>query len=51
MLAEGGCACRLHRIGMPDRYSSIVGTQQYLRGVYGMDDRAICERTLEWLDP
>ena len=51
VLAEGGCACRLHRIGMPDRYSSIVGTQQYLRGVYGMDDRAICERTLEWLDP
>ena len=49
VLAEGGCTCRLHRIGMPDRYSSIVGTQQYLRGVYEMDDRAICRRTLEWL--
>ena len=51
VLAEGGCGCRLHRIGMPDRYSSIVGTQQYLRGVYEMDDCAICRRTLEWLDP
>ncbi|MBQ8200994.1 MAG: transketolase [Clostridia bacterium] len=49
VLAEHGSACRVHRIGMEDVYSSIVGTQQYLRGAYQMDDNAICNRTLEWL--
>ena len=49
VLAEMGAGCRLHRIGMPDVYSCIVGTQQYLRGEYQMDDKAICARTLEWL--
>ena len=47
--AEMGAGCRVHRIGMEDEYSAIVGTQQYLRGAYGMDDRAICERTMTWL--
>ena len=50
VLAEAGCPCRLHRIGMPDVYSCVVGTQQYLRGVYEMDDEAICRRTLAWLE-
>ncbi|MBQ8311959.1 MAG: transketolase [Clostridia bacterium] len=49
VLAEMGTPCKLHRIGMPDVYSSIVGTQQYLRSEYQMDDKAICARTLEWL--
>ena len=49
VIAETGMPCRVHRIGMEDVYSCIVGTQQYLRGQYGMDDRAICERTLGWL--
>ena len=49
VIAEIGAGCRVHRVGMEDVYSSIVGTQQYLRGAYRMDDRAICERTLEWL--
>ena len=49
VLAEAGTGCRVHRIGMPDVYSSIVGTQQYLRGEYQMDDQAICRRTMEWL--
>ena len=49
VLAELGTGCKLHRIGMPDVYSCIVGTQQYLRGEYQMDDKAICARTLEWL--
>ena len=44
-----GTGCRVHRIGMPDVYSTVVGTQQYLRSVYEMDDKAICERTLQWL--
>ena len=50
VLAENGASCRLHRIGMPDIYSCIVGTQQYLRGEYDMDDKAIARRTLAWLE-
>ncbi len=49
VVADEGLPCRVKRIGMPDIYSSIVGTQQYLRGVYGMDDEAICKKALEWL--
>lgn len=49
-LAETGSPCRIHRIGMDDVYSSIVGTQQYLRGEYRMDERAICERAIAWLN-
>ena len=49
VLAEMGAPCRVHRIGMEDVYSTIVGTQQYLRGEYRMDMNAICERTLAWL--
>jgi len=48
-LAETGSPCRIHRIGMDDVYSTIVGTQQYLREAYRMDEKAICERTLTWL--
>lgn len=48
--AELGRPCRIHRIGMEDVYSTIVGTQQYLRGEYQMDDEAICRRTLAWLN-
>ncbi|MGN1021344.1 MAG: transketolase family protein [Aristaeellaceae bacterium] len=49
VIAETGMPCRVHRIGMEDVYSCIVGTQQYLRGQYAMDDQAICGRTLAWL--
>jgi len=38
---------RLVRIGLDDMYSSIVGTQSYLRDVYGMSARAIAERVRE----
>ena len=50
VIAETGANCRVHRIGMEDVYSTIVGTQQYLRGEYRMDDKAICERTIGWLN-
>ena len=46
---EAGTGAVVHRIGMEDTYSTIVGTQQYLRDCYQMDDRAICERTMAWL--
>ena len=50
VLAETGSGCRVHRIGMADEYTTIVGNQQYLRGAYGMDEKAICARTLAWLN-
>ena len=50
VVAEEGANCRVHRIGMEDVYSTIVGTQDYLRGEYQMDAKAICERTLSWLN-
>ncbi|MBE5797618.1 MAG: transketolase [Clostridiales bacterium] len=49
-LADAGSGCRVHRIGMDDVYSTIVGTQQYLREAYRMDEKAICERTLAWME-
>ena len=49
VLAEQGGPCRLRRIGMNDEYSSVVGTQQYLRHVYHMDSEAIASRSVEWL--
>ena len=44
-----GNPCRIHRIGMEDVYSTIVGTQQYLRAQYQMDDEAIARRAAQWL--
>lgn len=41
--------CMIRRIGLEDTYSTVVGSQQYLRTVYGMDAEAICEKTAEWL--
>lgn len=48
-LAEEGCPCRVHRMGMPDVYSCIVGTQQYLRHRNGMDDEAVAAKAEEIL--
>ena len=48
--AELGTSCRIHRIGMEDVYSAIVGTQQYLREHYAMDAKSIAERTEKWLN-
>ncbi len=50
VIAEEGANCRVHRIGMEDVYSTIVGTQDYLRGEYQMDAKAICQRTVGWLN-
>ena len=49
VVAELGTGTRVHRIGMEDIYSTVVGTQQYLRSNYHMNDRAICDRTMAWL--
>ena len=45
--AENGLGCRVHRMGMQDRYSTLVGSQQYLRAAYGFDANAICEAALK----
>ena len=44
VMAELGCRTRLVRIGLEDIYSSVVGSQEYLRSVYGMDAAAIAKR-------
>ena len=41
VVAGLGAPCRVHRVGMPDVYSSVVGNQQYLRAHYGMDAAAV----------
>ncbi len=48
--AETGGRCRVHRIGLQDCYSSIVGNQQYLREVYGLDEKSIAEKAEAWLN-
>lgn len=44
ILAENGCRSRLLRIGLQDTYSSVVGSQEYLRNYYHMDAPAIVKR-------
>lgn len=46
--AKGGA--RLLRIGLDDKYSSIVGTQKYLRQAYGMDGASIAKKAAEALE-
>ena len=42
--AELGNGCRIFRIGLKDCYTAVVGNQQYLREVYGMDAESIADR-------
>lgn len=50
VLAElGGQRGRLLKIGLNDKYSSIVGSQKYLRDVYGMSAKKIVEKVKESL--
>lgn len=48
-VAEMPERCVIRRIGLEDTYSTVVGSQKYLRKVYGMDAEAICEKTAAWL--
>ncbi len=45
-LAELPCHARLLRIGMNDKYCTLVGDQKYLRHQYGMSGKKIAERIL-----
>ena len=40
---------RLARIGLEDQYSSVVGSQRYLRDIYGMSASRIADRILKEL--
>ena len=48
--AEAGSGCRVRRIGLQDSYTTVVGNQQYLREVYGMDEKSIAEKAEAWLN-
>lgn len=50
VLAEiKGPRAQLVRIGLQDQYSSVVGSQKYLRDIYGISARAITARILSAL--
>lgn len=44
-----GSRARVMRLGMRDAYSTIVGSQQYLREQYGLDFQSIAEKTMQAL--
>jgi len=44
IVAGLGCGCRVHRMGLRDCFSSVVGDQAYLRKIYGIDAEAIAEK-------
>jgi transketolase len=50
VLAELRGAPPLLRIALPPHYSSVVGDQQYLRRVYGLDAEAIARRVHTYLE-
>ena len=43
-VAEAGCGCRVHRMGLRDCFTTVVGNQAYLREIYGMNGDAIAEK-------
>ena len=47
--AETGSGCRVKRIGLNDCFSSVVGSRDYLRSVYGMDGASIAEKAEAFL--
>ena len=48
--AEAGFGCRIHRIGLEDCFSTVVGSQQYLREVYGLDGASIAKKAEAWIN-
>ena len=48
--AEAGSGCRIRRIGLKDSFATVVGDQQYLRQIYGMDGAAIAAKAEELLN-
>lgn len=46
-LADAQAQCEFRRIGLPKRFSTIVGSQEYLRSQFGLDSFAIRDAVLE----
>ena len=44
-VAGAGIACRVHRLGLEDTFTTVVGNQAYLRHMYGIDADAIAKKT------
>ena len=49
VLAENPQKAKLLRVGLNDTYSTIVGSQKYLRGQFGIDSKGIAEKILKTL--
>ena len=49
VLAEQHTKARLLRVGLNDTYSTIVGSQKYLRSQFGIDSQGIAEKILKTL--
>ena len=47
--AESGNGCSIRRIGLEDCFTAVVGDQQYLREIYGMDAKHIADRAEAWI--
>lgn len=47
VLSEISCHARLLRLGLNDTYATIVGSQKYLRQMYGIDGEGIAEKIEE----
>lgn len=43
-VAENGIPCRVCRLGLQDAFTTVVGSQAYLRHMYGIDGEAIAEK-------
>lgn len=50
IMAESKNNCKLLRIGLNDTYSSIVGSQAYLREMYGIDAKSIEKKILKVME-
>ncbi|GAB2456440.1 transketolase C-terminal domain-containing protein [Nocardioides hungaricus] len=50
VLAESDSTCPLMRVGVPHKFSSVVGDQDYLRGVHGLTRQSIAERVMKRLE-
>lgn len=50
VLAESAEACPLLRIGLPHKFSSIVGDQSYLRDLHGLTRQGITDRIMRRLE-
>ena len=46
-IAEAGLPCRVHRLGLRDEFTTVVGSQTYLRQKYGIDGDAIAAKAAE----